>query len=108
MSDTGVQCTTILTGGTAVRQAGTDASHFHRNLRRGHVVCPHPVLLRKLLVIWIVCVCCFKFMFLTSFEREIESKQGRDRERGRIPSKFHAVDTVPNVGLELMNHEIMT
>ena len=47
------------------------------------------------------------------FERDKEQEQERDRERegdtecepGSRPS---AVSTEPNVGLELMNHEIMT
>ena len=41
--------------------------------------------------------------------REIESEQGRSRERRkRIPSRLHAVSAEPNVGLNLMNQEIMT
>ena len=42
--------------------------------------------------------------------RETEQEQGRGRERGRkrIPSSVCAVSAEPNVGLELMNHEIMT
>ena len=43
-------------------------------------------------------------------EREHESRQGRDREREteRTPSRLRAVSTQPDVGLELMNCEIMT
>ena len=42
-------------------------------------------------------------------ERECMS-QGRDREtpRERIPSKLLIGSAEPNVGLELMNHEILT
>ena len=32
----------------------------------------------------------------------------RERERERIPSRLCTVCTEPNVGLDLMNHEIMT
>ena len=32
----------------------------------------------------------------------------RKRERERIPSRLHIASTEPNVGLELMKHEIMT
>ena len=31
-----------------------------------------------------------------------------ETERERIPSELHAGHTEPNMGLELMNHEIMT
>ena len=36
--------------------------------------------------------------------------QGRGRERGRkrIPSRLHTISAEPNVGLDLMNCEIMT
>ena len=36
---------------------------------------------------------------------------GGQREKGereRFPSRLHAVSTEPHVGLNLMNHEIMT
>ena len=57
--------------------------------------------------------------FLSSFiyferererERECMCVQGRGRDRGkeRIPSRLHTVSTEPNVGLDLMNREIMT
>ena len=36
------------------------------------------------------------------------SRVGAEREGERIPSRLHAVSTEPNVGLELMNYEIMT
>ena len=32
----------------------------------------------------------------------------REREKERIPSRLHIVSAEPDVGLELMNHEIMT
>ena len=32
----------------------------------------------------------------------------RERERERIPSRFHTASAEPNVGLEPMNHEFMT
>ena len=44
-------------------------------------------------------------------EREGERafEQGRaERERERMPSRLHTVSTEPDVGLELMNHEMMT
>ena len=38
-----------------------------------------------------------------------ESKQGRERERQRIPSRLLTVSAKPDVvGLELMNRETMT
>ena len=45
-------------------------------------------------------------------ERETEHEQGRGRERGdtesKADSRLHAVSKEPDVGLELMNREIMT
>ena len=38
----------------------------------------------------------------------IEGEGQRDRERERIPSRLHAVSEEPDMGLYLMNHEIMT
>ena len=35
-------------------------------------------------------------------------RRGRERVRERIPSRLHTVTTVPEVGLKLMNCEIMT
>ena len=48
------------------------------------------------------------YLFLR--ERESTHELGRDRERGRerMPSRFHAISTEPDVGLELTNWEIMT
>ena len=48
--------------------------------------------------------------FLSLYILEREHKQGKDRERGRerISSRLHTVSAEPDVGLELMNHEIMT
>ena len=44
--------------------------------------------------------------------RESTSRGGaereRERERERIPSRLHAISAEPNVGLKLMNREIMT
>ena len=39
-----------------------------------------------------------------------EKAQGVGAERGRewIPSRLHAVSAEPDMGLELMNYEIMT
>ena len=56
-----------------------------------------------------------KFLFIYS-ERERESvcvhahEQRRSRERGRerIPSRLHTVSIESDVGLDSMNHEIMT
>ena len=43
-------------------------------------------------------------------ERESLHKQegGRERRRERIPSRLRAVSTEPNVGLDLMNREVMS
>ena len=62
---------------------------------------------------------CFIFLSLfIYFEREhvrlrvhaCECRGGAEREgqRTRIPSRLHAVRAEPDVGLELMNREIMT
>ena len=37
-----------------------------------------------------------------------ERGRGREGERERIPSRLRAVSAEPNVGLDLMNCEIMT
>ena len=57
----------------------------------------------------------YLFYFILKFiyferEREDMHKQGRGRDRGResIPSRLWALSTEPDVGLELMNCEIMT
>ena len=52
----------------------------------------------------------FKFIYLFLRQREFvcEREPRRGRERGRIPSRLHAVSTEPNVGFDLTNHEIMT
>ena len=45
------------------------------------------------------------------FEKETEREQGRGRERdteSEASSRLHAVSTEPDVGLKLMNCEIMT
>ena len=41
-------------------------------------------------------------------EGQREWERERERERLRIPSKLHTASTEPDVGLEPMNHEIMT
>ena len=49
----------------------------------------------------------FKFIYFER-EREHEWRWGGERERReRIPSRLHTVSMEPDVGLELMNHEIM-
>ena len=35
-------------------------------------------------------------------------EEGRERGRERIPGRLCTVSTEPDVGLEFMNHEIMT
>ena len=40
--------------------------------------------------------------------KERESERERERERENTPSRLHTVSAEPNMGLELMNHEIMT
>ena len=35
-------------------------------------------------------------------------EKGRERGRGRLPSRLHAISTEPNTGLELTNCKIMT
>ena len=51
----------------------------------------------------------FKFIY---FERQsVKAHMGeeqRESDRERIPSRLHNVSREPNVGLELMNQEIMT
>ena len=43
-------------------------------------------------------------------EKDRENKRDRSRERGRkrIPSRLHSVGKKPEVGLQLLNREIMT
>ena len=52
----------------------------------------------------------FFLTFIYLFERESEqvSKGGAEKEGEGIPSRLHAVSMEPGVGLDLMNHEIMT
>ena len=47
-------------------------------------------------------------MFIFESETECEWGKGRERGRHRIRSSLQALDTEPDVGLELMNCEIMT
>ena len=54
------------------------------------------------------------FCLFICFERErehtqvLEQGRGREKERERILSRLHTVSTEPDMGLELMNHEIVT
>ena len=41
-------------------------------------------------------------------ERAYTSRKGVESRRERVPSRFHAVSTEPNAGLDPMNIEIMT
>ena len=41
-------------------------------------------------------------------EQQRERGTERERERGRIPSRLHAVSTELDTGLQLTNHEITT
>ena len=41
-------------------------------------------------------------------DRESTNEQGRGRERGRIPSRLHAVSIEPDTGLKLRNCEVLT
>ena len=56
----------------------------------------------------------FSKCFFVYFERESESVCALGvgvqikRERERIPSSLHAISAEPEVGPNLMNHEIMT
>ena len=51
----------------------------------------------------------FKKSYYLFGERERENEWGRNRERGRerIPSRLQVVRTEPDVGLDLMNREIV-
>ena len=49
------------------------------------------------------------FMFMYLFGGKEKAGKGVEREeRERIPSRFHAISTEPNVGLDLSNCEIVT
>ena len=50
----------------------------------------------------------FIYLFLRERERERDRGRGREKGRERIPSRLCADSAEPNVGLSLMNHEIMT
>ena len=45
--------------------------------------------------------------FFNLFLRERERRQGRERGRGRVPSRLFTVSTEPDMGLELTNHGVM-
>ena len=49
----------------------------------------------------------FKFIYLRERERA-QTGWGRERRRDRIPSRLCTVSTEPDLGLELVNREIMT
>ena len=65
------------------------------------VVCFVPGVLKLLFLIVYVFI-------LRERERARTSKGGAEREGDRIQSRFHAVSSEPDPGLELVNHEIMT
>ena len=46
---------------------------------------------------------CYVILFML---RGITYLQGRDRQS--VPSRLHTVSAEPNMGLQLLNHEIMT
>ena len=58
----------------------------------------------------------FSFLFFSVYlflrqregETETETEAERERKRNEIPSRLCIVSTQPDVGLELMNGEIMT
>ena len=49
-----------------------------------------------------------KFIYLFLRERVHRSRGRAERRRDRIPSMLHNISTEPDVGLKLLNHEIMT
>ena len=49
-----------------------------------------------------------KLHFLSLFLRERVGEGQRERRRETIPSNLHAASTKPDMGLEVLNHEIMT
>ena len=46
--------------------------------------------------------------FVTEREREHKQGEGQRERKERIPSKLPPVSTEPNMGLNPMNHELMT
>ena len=52
----------------------------------------------------------FIYLFLRERERERESTSGggTERRRDRITSRLRTISAEPDVGLELMNHELVT
>ena len=53
--------------------------------------------------------CSKKFLMFIYLGRESTSMGGEEREKiSRIPSRFCAVSSEPDVGLDLTNHKIMT
>ena len=39
---------------------------------------------------------------------EVQRERERERERERLPSRLHTASTEPDMGLQLINHEVMT
>ena len=71
------------------------------------------------LQVWFCFVNVYLRLLFIYFERERErersararerlSRGGAERGRGRIPSRLHAASPEPDVGLDLVNPEIMT
>ena len=54
------------------------------------------------------CCCLIIYLFIQLGEIERKQGRGRERRRGRIPSRLHTVSAEPDVGLELTSQEIMT
>ena len=54
------------------------------------------------------CAGCYILLFLSLFIWEAERAWARERRRERIPSRLHAVNVEPKMGIKLMNSEIMT
>ena len=81
------------------QQAGKVAENFKYLMKFGLDVLQIPLFKTKFL------------MFIIYFKRERESRGGTQREgdaESEAGSRLRAVSTEPNVGLELMNREIMT
>ena len=50
----------------------------------------------------------FISLFFFFLEKEKESRGGAERDGERIPSRLQALSSEPDMGLDLMNREIMT
>ena len=55
-----------------------------------------------------MCVCVHACKSGRGREHERERETDRQKQRRKIPSRLCIVSTEPNLGLELMNREIMT